>query len=193
MAPIRRLLPALLLLLFVISDVATSSSSNDNCVYTVYVRTGSIIKGGTDSKISLTISDSSYRPGVHVKDLESWGLMPDGHDYYERGNLDIFSGRGRCLDGPICYLNLTSDGTGPHHGWYCEYVEVTATGPHLGCSQTIFYVRQWLALDAPPYRLDSIINGCAAAADSHAKRGRSTFYGENALGRDGVEASSSSS
>lgn len=130
------------------------------CVYTVYLKTGSGIKAGTDSKISATLSDADGRR-VAVADLEDWGLMGPDYDYYERGNLDIFTGRGTCLSGPVCRLNLTSDGTGPHHGWYCDYLEVTTTGPHRGCTQSIFYVRRWLALDAPPYQLTAILDGCS--------------------------------
>lgn len=125
----------------------------DDCVYTVYVRTGKIIKGGTDSIIGLELYDS-YGYGIYIRDLESWGgLMESGHDYYERGNLDIFSGRGPCLKGHVCKMNLTSDGSGAHHGWYCNYVEVTSTGPHIHCAQRLFTVEQWLALDTSPYRL----------------------------------------
>ncbi|XP_031484187.1 PLAT domain-containing protein 3-like [Nymphaea colorata] len=161
--------------------------ADEGCVYTVYVQTGSILKGGTDSKISVTISDSSGEEhGVHVANLETWGLMEDGHDYFERGNLDVFSGMGRCLDRPICYLNLTSDGQGQHSGWFCDYLEVTATGPHMGCSQSAFYVRRWLALDAPPYLLSSVINGCYSTTS---RPGRSIFHSP---GADDRSSSSSS-
>lgn len=88
--------------------------------------------------------------------------MGPGHDYFERGNLDIFSGRGPCLGAPICAMNLTSDGSGPHHGWYCNYVEVTTTGPHVPCSQQLFTVEQWIARDAPPYELTAIRDTCGA-------------------------------
>lgn len=131
----------------------------DKCVYTFYVRTGSIPKGGTDSKISATISDASGQ-SVAISDLESWGLMGSHHDYFERDNVDIFSARGVCIDAPVCRLNLTSDGSGAHHGWYCDYLEVTSTGPHRACSQTAFYVDQWLASDAPPFQLSTVLDGC---------------------------------
>ncbi|WP_407803758.1 hypothetical protein, partial [Staphylococcus aureus] len=81
-------------------------------MYSVYVRTGSIIKGGTDSNICVRLYDGSGY-GIEIRNLEAWGgLMEPQHNYFERGNLDIFSGRGPCLEGPICALNLTSDGTG---------------------------------------------------------------------------------
>ncbi|XP_038907223.1 PLAT domain-containing protein 3-like [Benincasa hispida] len=105
----------------------------DKCVYTFYVKTGSILKGGTDSKISVTISDARGQ-SVEILDLEAWGLMEQGHDYFERDKVDIFSGRGACVEAPMCRLNLTSDGSGSHHGWYCDYLEVTSTGPHRACS-----------------------------------------------------------
>ncbi|XP_025823378.1 PLAT domain-containing protein 3-like [Panicum hallii] len=168
-----KLAPCLLLVFFfaaaaylaaaALTDVsaALSSDPENKCVYTVYVRTGSIWKGGTDSTIGVTLlgADGS---GIRIADLERWGgLMGAGHDYYERGNLDIFSGRGPCMRRAPCAMNLTSDGTGPHHGWYCNYVEVTATGPHLGCAQRLFTVEQWLATDAPPYRLYSTVDKCS--------------------------------
>ncbi|KAF5190583.1 Plat domain-containing protein [Thalictrum thalictroides] len=90
---------------------------SDDCVYTVYIRTGSIFKAGTDSIMSLTLLDS-YGKSIAIPNLETWGgLMGPDYNYFERGNLDIFSGRGKCLDTPVCAMNITSDGTGPHHGW----------------------------------------------------------------------------
>jgi hypothetical protein len=86
--------------------------------------------------------------------------MGSDYNYFERGNLDIFSGRGPCLDGPICNMNLTSDGSGAHHGWYCNYVEVTSTGVHTSCAQHQFTVEQWLATDTSPYELTAIRNDC---------------------------------
>lgn len=131
----------------------------ETCVYSLYVKTGSTLKAGTNSKISMSMSEGGGK-SVDVMDLESWGLMGADHDYFERGDMDLFSGRGPCVGAPICRLNLTSDGSGEHHGWFCEYVEVTATGPHMPCGQTIFYVNQWLAYDAPPYQLTAIVDGC---------------------------------
>lgn len=136
-------------------------------MYTVYIRTGSIFKGGTDSIISLEVYDS-YGDSVAISDLEAWGgLMGPGYNYYERGNLDIFSGRGRCLSTPVCAMNLTSDGSGAHHGWYVNYVEVTQTGVHTQCAQQQFTVEQWLALDTSPFELTAIRNYCYQANEHH--------------------------
>lgn len=131
----------------------------NECVYTLYVQTGSIIKAGTDSKISATLGDA-FGKSVWIQDLEQWGLMGRKHNYYESGSLDIFTGRGPCIASPICRLNLTSDGSGDHHGWFCEYVEVTSTGPHKACNKSIFYVERWLAYDAPPYQLSALLDRC---------------------------------
>lgn len=151
-----------------------TESEQDDCVHTVYVRTGSILKGGTDSIISLKLYDA-YSGSAEIHNLEDWGgLMESGHNYFERGNLDIFSGRGPCLNGPACAMNLTSDGSGPHHGWYCNYVEVTSTGAHIPCSQQLFTVEQWLARDASPYELTAIRNKCA---DETGNRVRSSSVG----------------
>ncbi|KAK9292156.1 hypothetical protein L1049_020115 [Liquidambar formosana] len=109
---------------------AAAGNFNNECVYTLYVKTGSVIKAGTDSKIGITLGDASGR------------------------------GRGPCIGAPLCRLNLTSDGSGSHHGWYCDFVEVTSTGPHKQCSKSIFYVEQWLATDAPPFQLTAYLDGC---------------------------------
>ncbi|KAF7834282.1 PLAT domain-containing protein 3-like [Senna tora] len=152
--------PSLLLLLS-LSFAAIATSDDYECVYTVYIRTGSILKGGTDSKIGLKLYDTDGY-GIYIKNLESWGgLMGPDYNYFERGNLDIFSGRGPCLNGPVCAANVTSDGSGSHHGWYCNYVEVTTTGPHASCAQKQFTIEQWLALDTSPYQLWAARNYCS--------------------------------
>ncbi|KAJ4966043.1 hypothetical protein NE237_017892 [Protea cynaroides] len=152
---------------FMLSSAVVAQS--DDCVYTVYVKTGWIIKAGTDSIISLTLysRDGDY---MEISNLETWGgLMEDGHDYFKRTNLDIFSGRGRCLKTAVCAMNLTSDGSGPHHGWYCDNVEVTSTGAQISCAQKQFSVGQWIALDAPPYELTAIRNECPYDLKNHRK------------------------
>ena len=131
-----------------------------DCVYSVYIGTGSILKAGTDSIITLTLYDANGY-GIRINNLEAWGgLMGPGYNYFERGNLDIFSGKGPCLEGPVCAMNLTSDGSGRHHGWYVNYVEVTTTGVHKACFQQQFTVEQWLATDTSPYELTAIRNYC---------------------------------
>ena len=150
--------------------VATTAAGSygggdDNaCVYTIFVRTGWIWKAGTDSVIGLGLRAADG--GVFaIPDLARWGgLMGAGHDYYERGSVDIFSGRGPCLSSPPCAMNLTSDGSSPHHGWYCKSVEVTAAGLHQACARAAFGVEQWLATDAPPYRLYAERGACAKSA-----------------------------
>ncbi|TXG70622.1 hypothetical protein EZV62_005564 [Acer yangbiense] len=161
------------LIIAMFSSTAAGDSSND-CVYTFYVKTGSIIKGGTDANISITMGDPSGR-SVWVPNLRSWGLMGPNHDYFERGNIDIFSGRGPCVGAPVCCLNLTSDGSGSHHSWYCDYVQVTTAGPQRRCGQTTFYVDQWLSTVVPPFQLTTVIDGCTrrhGSARQGIKKGR---------------------
>ncbi|KAK9670460.1 hypothetical protein RND81_13G203500 [Saponaria officinalis] len=86
--------------------------------------------------------------------------MGQNYDYFERGNLDIFSGRGPCLNGPVCAIKVISDGSGSHHGWYCDYIDVTTTGPNTGCAKMKFDVEQWLATDTSPYELSALTNYC---------------------------------
>lgn len=150
------------LTIILLSTFAFSAMADDefSCVYTIYVRTSKTINAGTDSIISVTFYDVTG-DGILIKDLEKWGgLMGQDYDYYERGNLDIFSGRGPCLTSPVCYMELTSDGTGPHHGWYCNYVEVTSTGPHIQCAQQLFTVEQWIATDRSPHELTAVRDNC---------------------------------
>ncbi|KAK7281016.1 hypothetical protein RIF29_08650 [Crotalaria pallida] len=159
MALSTRFLP-LIFLLISLCFAPTIRSDDEDCVYTVYVRTGSIIKGGTDSIIGLKLFNSKgwY---IYITNLELWGgLMGPNYNYFERGNLDIFSGRGPCLEGPICAVNVTSDGSGPHHGWYVNYVEVTSTGVHRSCAQKQFTLEQWIATDTSPYQLWAFRNYC---------------------------------
>ncbi|KAG0526079.1 hypothetical protein BDA96_06G114200 [Sorghum bicolor] len=144
-------------------DAAGSYDDDYRCVYPIYVETGSIWKAGTDAVISLALG-AADGAGFTILDLARWGgLMGAGHDYYERGNVDIFSDRAPCLPSPPCRMNLTSDGYGPHHGWYCKSVEVTATGHHATatCAKAGFGVQQWLASDAPPYQLYAERSVCA--------------------------------
>lgn len=147
-------------LLFISISSVASVKSKDYCVYTAYIGTGSITKAGTHSKISLGLYDADGN-GVEIDNLEKWGgIMGPGYNYFERGNLDIFSGRSGCLNGPICKMNLTSDGSGPYHGWYCNYVKVTVSGADKPCYQNLFKVEQWLATDVSPYKLTAIRNNC---------------------------------
>lgn len=142
-----------------------------DCVYTFFIRTGTRISGGTNAVISATLFDEDG-DSVEITDLETWGgLMGSDHDYFERGNLDIFSGLGTCTSsGTICGLNLTSDGSGTHPGWYVNYAEATITGAHLGCTNQAFEIEQWIADDASPYQLYAFRNYCSS----------STSYGHHA-------------
>lgn len=145
-------------------------SDNYDCVYTVYVRTSKTILGGTDSKISLALYDETSS-GIKIKNLEAWGgVMGENHKYYERGNLDIFTGRGPCLPRPVCSMELTSDGSGYSHSWYCNYVEVTVTGPNIPCAQQLFTVDEWLSRDRGPKQLNAIRDNCNST--THLGHGR---------------------
>ncbi|XP_021751829.1 PLAT domain-containing protein 3-like [Chenopodium quinoa] len=162
------LLNAIVFLSLALIARSVSAGDESECVYTIYVRTGSVIKAGTDSKISLELWGQNG-DGVRITDIESWGgLMGQNYDYFERGNLDVFSGRGPCLTAPVCGMRVISDGSGPHHGWYCNYVEVTTTGPHVKCAQQKFDVEQWLKSDSYPYELSATRNYCPVSLSKQA-------------------------
>lgn len=134
-----------------------------DCVFTFYIRTGSIWRGGTHSNISAIFYDREGY-GLLIRNIVLWGgQMGQDYDYFERGSLDIFSGKAPCLPGPVCALNLTSDGTGSGHGWYVNYLELTTTGVHEKCAQQLFTVEQWLATDASPYKLWAYVDECGSS------------------------------
>jgi len=129
----------------------------------VFVRTSKKLNAGTDSNISLALYDDTG-VGIALGNLEAWGgAMEKDHDYFERGNLDIFTGRVPCLSSPVCAMKLTSDGTGSHPSWYCNYVEVTTTGPQTRCAQIQFTVEQWLSASKPPKQLSVTRDNCSNA------------------------------
>ena len=134
-------------------------------MYSFYIKTGTRISGGTNSVIGVTLWDSSG-DSVTIDDIETWGgLMGSGYDYFERGSIDIFSGLGTCTgSGTICALNLTSDGSGSHPGWYVNYVQATITGVSLGCDNQVFEIGQWVADDAYPYQLYAFRNECDSSS-----------------------------
>lgn len=126
------------------NETINKINRDDACVYTLYVQTGQKVAAGTDSNINLTLS-GDHGHGVAIHNLKAWGgLMGSKHDYFEAGNLDIFSGRAPCLPATPCKIRLTTDGTGSFPAWYCDYVEVTTTRPGSLCAKTNFSVGQWL-------------------------------------------------
>jgi len=174
--------------LLVLAVVAVSSlptlATENNCVYTIYVRTGSIWRGGTESTISVEFYDTKYN-SIFISNLTLWGgnLFAPDHQYFERGALDIFSGLGDCLENPICGLNLTSNGEGDGHGWYVNYVEVTFTGAHLNCSQHLFTVERWLASDTYPFSLVYDADECSDANSLPVKQCVNTDSGRRIAAR----------
>ncbi|KAJ4890755.1 hypothetical protein Rs2_30503 [Raphanus sativus] len=132
------------------SDVALAEQK---CTYTINVKTGTRADSGTDAIIGIVLADKSG-DYIEIKDLVSWGgKMPAGHDYFENGNLDIFSGTERWLPGPVCLMRLNSDNSGYKPGWYVEYVDVTKSKTGSVSEHQLFTVEQWLAVDEPPYQL----------------------------------------
>ncbi|KAJ4849050.1 hypothetical protein Tsubulata_031308 [Turnera subulata] len=141
----------------------SASVSAEKCVYSLQVKTGTMLWAGTDSKISLNLMTETGEV-VSVDNLESWGIMGDDYDYFEQGKLDIFSGIDKCLSGPVCKMNVTSDGEGLHPGWYLCYIDVTTIKPGAKCSHQKFVVDQWLDAEAPN-QLWAAKNYCPALND----------------------------
>ncbi|XP_028761122.1 PLAT domain-containing protein 2-like [Neltuma alba] len=87
-------LSSLVFLLSLISFAAMAKSEQCTCV--VRVKTGDVQDASTDSTISPKLNTSSGN-GFSVDNLEDWGMMESGHNYFEQGKLDVFSGTGPCL------------------------------------------------------------------------------------------------
>ncbi|KAG2259186.1 PLAT domain-containing protein 2 [Brassica napus] len=143
--------------------MATNSvvaSADQTCTYTINVQTGTRADSGTDAVIGIVLADQSEEY-IEIKDLVNWGgKMPEGHDYFENGNLDIFSGTERCLPGPVCFMRLNSDNSGYKPGWYVVYVDVTTSKPGSVSKHQRFTVEQWLAVDEPPNQLYAERSNC---------------------------------
>ncbi|XP_028759069.1 PLAT domain-containing protein 1-like [Neltuma alba] len=104
-------LSSLVFLLSLISFAAMATSAK--CAYVVRVKTGDVQDASTDSTISLKLNTSSGN-GFSVDNLEDWGIMEPGHNYFEQDKLDVFSGTGPCLD--LCAITVISDGRGTYPG-----------------------------------------------------------------------------
>ncbi|KAG6594871.1 PLAT domain-containing protein 1, partial [Cucurbita argyrosperma subsp. sororia] len=156
------ILSHLLLLLLLSTAAVPEPLDGGECGYLIYVQTGTVKKAGTHSTIGLEVKTASGE-GIWVPNLEEWGgIMGPDYNFFETGRLDTFTGRGPCLTSPICSLNLTSNGSGPYHAWYCDYVEVTASAPAHPCHKQRFSVNQWLATDQEPYSLTAVVDYCGA-------------------------------
>ncbi|KAJ3679566.1 hypothetical protein LUZ60_017577 [Juncus effusus] len=149
---------SLLVFLFLILSSIASIADNSEFI----LSTGNRMNAGTDSTIDLSTGDLTGSQ-LSVSDPISWGgLMGSNHSYFQKGGLDLFSAHAACGVAPLCHLNLTSNGAGSSNlGWYCEYVQVTSTGPHMSCTTYEFSVNRWLSANTWPYQLSAAIDACS--------------------------------
>ncbi|XP_050209094.1 PLAT domain-containing protein 2-like [Mercurialis annua] len=116
---------------------------SNSCSYLLSVKTGTQFGAGTDAKVQIKLSTLHDMP-IYILDPESYGIMGEGHDYFERGNLDFFNITGPCFDTPICFINLSQNGIGDFSDWYVSYVEIEASGGKKRHPKKYFDVEQWL-------------------------------------------------
>ncbi|XP_028790922.1 PLAT domain-containing protein 3-like [Neltuma alba] len=148
---------ALTSFVFLLSLISFASmATSEKCTYIVRVKTGDRFSAGTDSTISLKLKSYSGE-SFTVNNLEEWGLMGPGHEYFERGNIDVFSGRNACLR--VCAITVSSNGEGFKPGWYLDYVELTIVGSGKP-AKISFPTNQWLALDEWPNHLYADVDLC---------------------------------
>ncbi|KAK9733741.1 hypothetical protein RND81_04G089000 [Saponaria officinalis] len=138
-----------------------SLAYSDDCVYVIQLKTGDVPDAGTDATVTLRVYDE-HGNGIADPDLWSDGLMGKDHDYFERNNLDMFGFKFGCLGSKVCNIELSHNNGGSKPGWYVSYVQVTTVWPN-GCTQTMFPIDQWLALDEYPYSLSVIKNLCSSS------------------------------
>jgi hypothetical protein len=143
--------------------VAASSAFASQCTFEIIVQTDDRRSAGTDARVSLQLSSVDGQT-LAISDLESWGLMGRGHNYFEKANADRFRGTGECMTTGPCKMLLTSDGTGDKPGWYVSYVQVAQVGQDVSVKQRNFAVNQWLAVDEAPHQLFAFRDGCGTAA-----------------------------
>lgn len=132
----------------------------------MYVGTGTEWRGWADGGTVGVKLCGAGGDCFSVPDVAAWGgVMWPGHEYFQWSAVDAFSGRARCLATPPCSVEVVvSDSRGGGSGgWYCEFVQVTATGPRLPCHQRTFKVQQWLSLDEPPHKLSAVRDECGSA------------------------------
>ncbi|KAG8088600.1 hypothetical protein GUJ93_ZPchr0010g9392 [Zizania palustris] len=139
--------------------VLAASTASAQCTFEITVKTGDRKDAGTDARVSLKVS-SSRGQTLQINNLESWGQMSAGHDYFEKGNLDRFRGSGPCMSSEPCKMTISSDNSGNKPGWYLSFVTVA----QLGLASHRWNVEQWLAIDEAPHQLFADRNGCGFAA-----------------------------
>ncbi|KAL9247774.1 hypothetical protein vseg_021169 [Gypsophila vaccaria] len=138
---------------FLASFLASNVYSWDDydCTYIIYVKTGDQPTAGTNAKVSLELKDI-YLNKVNVTNISSHGVMGNKwYEYFQRGSMDAFAIKGKCLKGPVCGLTISHDNSGFAPDWYVDSVDVTAISPRRGCRKTNFHVNGWLAFDKAPY------------------------------------------
>uniref|UniRef100_A0A0D3HCR1 PLAT domain-containing protein n=1 Tax=Oryza barthii TaxID=65489 RepID=A0A0D3HCR1_9ORYZ len=144
--------------------LAAATTASAQCTFEILVKTDGRRNAGTDARVSLQVRAASG-PTLTITNLESWGQMAAGHDYFEKGNLDRFRGTGACMPSEPCNMVLTSDGSGNKPGWYVSYVMVTQLGQGSLLSMTHRWaVDQWLAIDEAPHMLTAERRGCGIGA-----------------------------
>ncbi|TLN27932.1 hypothetical protein FED16_19195 [Acinetobacter baumannii] len=150
----------LLLLLFL---AIVASVSSESCVYTILVKTGT--EGGstasTDAKISLILKDA-YGTKVNMTNLETYGTMGSGHNYFQMGNLDSFGITTTCMKSSVCSITLSSDNSGKFPSWFVDYVQVLtlAGSSRAPGDNIIFEIYGWVSKDHAPNNLTRTFDSC---------------------------------
>ncbi|XP_073133286.1 PLAT domain-containing protein 1-like [Henckelia pumila] len=119
------------------------SNNIEMCIYSLNIRTGSVPNAGTHSKVSATLSDANGESMV-VPNLEQWGPMDQVDGYFEKGKMDFFTGQGPCTRSPICRISVSSDGSGPSPGWFCDGIDVSTGRPDGVITRKSFAINQWV-------------------------------------------------
>ncbi|KAH6828430.1 hypothetical protein C2S53_013921 [Perilla frutescens var. hirtella] len=128
------------LLIIIFSFVVYTNANYPECIYNIYVKTGSFPLAGTHSNISLFLSDDT-KTELPITNLREWGLMGPAFSYFRPGNIDLFAVKGPCLHGYVCSLIIVLNN---FDNWYCDFIEVTSVGFETPCACKHFTVKKWL-------------------------------------------------
>ncbi|CAO2189630.1 unnamed protein product [Urochloa humidicola] len=140
-------------------EVDTVGASNNQCQYTMKIKTAVSWGAGTGSRLLIRFynyKDSAIAERVH-------------QDLYT-GTLNTFKFKDECRD-RLCFLRINSDGSGYDPDWKCEWISITIEGEGRKTFTHKFNVDKWIGPKTKTY-LD--IDDCASVP-AQENQGLSSF------------------
>jgi len=132
------------------------------------VGTGGRDSAGTDATVSLTLCTGSSC-FLHVPNLAQYGTQGPSHDYFEKGNRDLFQIPTNEGCNYACRMIIDHDNSGNKPGWYLDFV-YTGAYENNGVKrfESDFTVSRWLATSEWPYNTEAEVNHCPVQLQTNA-------------------------